>query len=243
VNLKTVRFWTAGKDGVPGNSDDLPVSPVSLHYETSSLALYCDFDRSLPYGVLQFSVETNILDLTARPLRRTYTNTFENDLVFWEDARWRYRIDSGLGSAGFEKGPEPPGFREGQAAFGSGGSDTCLINSTVWTTWPRGTDSFSYALLRRTVEVPPGLSSVNVLVAIRGGVEVWWDGVPLSNGVEYSSGCAIRPSRTSNAFGGLILNIPPEARIPGQHLLAVRAQDFDSTTYVDVRVTATSAAP
>jgi hypothetical protein len=130
---------------------------------------------------------------------------------------WRFKQVAHGGDPGFQSGPEPPGFASGCAAFGSD-PDGCPL--THQTNWDLDTDM----LVRRSVTVPVGTSSVTVGVAIDNDFVAYWDGSQIGSATH--EGCA---QYDSSVFGA--------PSTPGNHLLAVRGIDRGGVSFLDVRVT------
>lgn len=114
-------------------------------------------------------------------------------------------------------------FQTGDAAFGTGGF--CPLDSTPKTYWPANSD----LLTRRVVNVPAGVTAVNVGVAIDNNVQVYWNGTLI--GANNHDGCAARDS--------YVYSVPSALLTAGANLLAVRAIDTGGEDYFDVTVTAT----
>ncbi len=139
---------------------------------------------------------------------------------------YRYAIVSFGDLAGFEQpGFDDAGFSVGAAAFGSGGF--CSLDSTVRTTWPLATD----ILLRKAFTLPAGASAVKVAVAIDNDIQVFINGVDISDGLQVHEGCAERDSFIFPAPDAIL-------NFGGSNLLAVRARDRGVVGYVDVEVRA-----
>lgn len=145
-------------------------------------------------------------------------------IVSYTSGGWRY-LQVAVGDlAGFETGVEPLGFADGSASFGTGGG--CPLDATVQTHWDSSTDM----LLRRTLSLPNGAQGVEIGVAIDNDVQVWFNGVDISGGMQPSGGCAELDRFVFPVPNGLILS--------GDNLLAIRARDDGGDALVDVRVAA-----
>jgi len=111
----------------------------------------------------------------------------------------------------------------------------CPLDSTVRTNWPVETD----LLLRKTFQLPSGVSRVKIRVAIDdevqifvNGVDVTASGVPnrLERGFQrHGEGCAQRDS--------FLFAVPDGMLHLGSNLLAVRARDGGGISYADLKVT------
>ena len=145
-------------------------------------------------------------------------------VVAYQSTGWRYLQVTSGDLAGFEKGAEPAGFADGTASFGTGGG--CPLDVTVQTQWDSSTDM----LLRRTLSFPNGAQGVEVGVAIDNDVQVWFNGVDISNGMQPSGGCAV--------LDRFVFPVPNVLILAGDNLLAVRARDEGGIALADVRVSA-----
>jgi hypothetical protein len=139
---------------------------------------------------------------------------------------YRYAIVGHGQGAGFEQ----PGFNDaafsvGNSAFGSSGS--CPLVSTARTNWPINTD----LLLRKQFILDAIPQTLTISVAIDNDIQVFMNGQDVSGGVRIHEGCATR-----NTF---FFNVPPSVLKAGSNLLAVRAIDRGSESYVDVQIQAT----
>lgn len=143
--------------------------------------------------------------------------------IGYHNLGWRYRQVTQGGLEGFESGDEPEGFVDGKAAFGTGTG--CPLDPTIRTAWSLGTDM----LLRRTVSLPQGAEGVHVGIAIDNDVQVWWNGVDISGGLQTSGGCAV--------IDRFVFDVPNHLIVKGDNLLAIRARDRGGEAYVDARVT------
>jgi hypothetical protein len=73
--------------------------------------------------------------------------------------------------------------------------------------------------------------TLTISVAIDNDIQVFMNGQDVSGGVRIHEGCATR-----NTF---FFNVPPSVLKAGSNLLAVRAIDRGSESYVDVQIQAT----
>lgn len=113
-------------------------------------------------------------------------------------------------------------FLIGAAAFGSDGG--CKLQSTVTTSWH--TDS--EIVLRKSFLLPANASNLRVLVAIDNDVQVLINGVDMSGGLVTHECCPI--------LDEFLFEVPDSILQEGENLLAVRARDRGSESYVDLRV-------
>lgn len=150
----------------------------------------------------------------------------QTTIIPYLDTGYKYQVVPFGGGLGFEQ----PGFDDsffslGNAAFGSGGG--CPLDSTVKTLWLLNTD----ILLRRSFNLPIGVTNVKISVAIDNDVQVFINGQGVSGGFMLHEGCATRDSFIF-AVSDNILNLG------GSNLLAVRGRDRGGISYLDVQVTA-----
>ncbi len=155
---------------------------------------------------------------TCNLLAGTTANTVE--LVSYEAAGYRYFHTGGGGiiPSGFAGPTEPAGFQDGAAAFGSGGG-VCPLRTTVNTLWPTG----SQIVVRRSVFVPVGVSSVRLMISVDNSLTAYWDGAQI--GMVQRTGCSNRDE--------LLITVPAGQ---GAHLLALQAVNVTADSFLDVRV-------
>jgi hypothetical protein len=116
-------------------------------------------------------------------------------------------------------------FAPATAAFGT--PDYCPLDPTVQTAWPLETD----ILLRHLFTLPADASSVRVAVAIDNDVQVFINGVDVSDGLQQNEGCA--------ELDHFVFLVPDDVLIfGGENLLAVRARDRGVISYIDLEVRA-----
>jgi hypothetical protein len=128
---------------------------------------------------------------------------------------------------GFEApGFNDSGFQTGGAAFGTTYTgSSCPTGARIRNPWPLNTD----LLLRKTVDLPSGGSSLVVAVAIDNDVRVYWNGTEITPGAAIAhEGCAVEDS--------FVFKIPDGLVLTGQNVLALRAADRGSESFVDVEV-------
>jgi probable HAF family extracellular repeat protein len=139
---------------------------------------------------------------------------------------FRYAVVGHGQGTGFEK----PGFNDaifstGNAAFGSSGS--CPLVSTVKTNWPINTD----LLLRKQFTLDAIPQTLTIGVAIDNDIQVFVNGQDVSGGVRIHEFCAAQDT--------FIFTVPPSLLKAGSNLLAVRAIDRGTESYVDIQIKAT----
>jgi hypothetical protein len=129
---------------------------------------------------------------------------------------------------GADQGFQQPGFddsswnQNGVAAFGYS-ANGCPLDSHIKTTWDPNTD----LLIRIMINVPPGTTGLKIHVAIDNDVIVYWNGKKFGSATHEQ--CA--------QLNTLDKAIPKGDIMPGQNLLAVRAIDRGSSTYLDLEIT------
>ena len=139
-------------------------------------------------------------------------------------------FDDALPAAGFSTAP---------AAFGSGldgqGIDGCDLDTTVVTFWPTDTR----LLLRKTFDLPAGVTKLRIGMAIDNDVRVFLNGVDvtvhagtavLREGFQMHGGCA--------AHDSFVVAVPDSVLRAGTNVLAVIVRDRGSTSFADLRVLA-----
>ncbi len=157
---------------------------------------------------------------------------------------YRYiELDRGEGDtppAGFET----PGFDDSAWAIGGapfwedpGNANCPIINpdpgGTTWTAAGAGVVPANQAteiLLRRQFVLPEDATNVQVEIAIDNDVQVFVNGVEVSDGIQTHEGCATEGSFTFSVDIG-------DLTVPGVNLLVVRGIDRGVMSYVDAQVT------
>lgn len=136
---------------------------------------------------------------------------------------YRYKVVAHGAVTGFEAtgfDDVAAGFADGEAAFAS---SEC--GGPFETSWTGTTD----ILLRRDVSLPAGTQDVRVSVAIDNDIQVFWNGVDVSNGMRVSENCAVKDEYT--------FSVPASAVTAGDNLLAARARNRSTASHVNLRVT------
>jgi len=143
-----------------------------------------------------------------------------------QDANYLYRIyplggvPSNYGALDFDDSS----FVPGQAAFGSGGG--CAIQATRRTLWPTNSE----IVLRKNFDLPAGARNVRITVAIDNDIQIFFNGVDITNGLVSHENCA-----NVNEF---VFPVSNQLVQVGQNLLAVRGRDRGSESFLDVAVIA-----
>ncbi|MBP1908643.1 PEF-CTERM sorting domain-containing protein [Methanolobus bombayensis] len=118
-------------------------------------------------------------------------------------------------------------FSSGVAGFGSIYSGCVLTDEQyVKTEWPVN----SYIAVRKEFNLPAGTSDLKVHVAIDNDVEVFVNGVDVSNGMQTHDGC---PSWDSFVF-----DVDDSILNEGTNLIAIRGKDRGTASFLDIKVTA-----
>jgi hypothetical protein len=139
---------------------------------------------------------------------------------------YRYLIGAHGHTPGFQATSfDDSAWPVGAAGFGE--ATFCGVMNTIQTHWPLNTD----ILLRREFTVPAGATNVRVQAMIDNDVQVWVNGVEVSDGgLLTHEGCAESNLLTPWAVPASVLN--PS----GTNVVAVRARDRGAVAYIDVRV-------
>lgn len=150
----------------------------------------------------------------------------EQPLIPYLSTDYRYAIVNPDALAGFEQpGYDDSGFSTGNAGFGSGGD--CPLDPTAKTAWPVASD----LLVRKSFLLPADASAVKVGVAVDNDVQVFVNGVEISEGLLRHEFCATRDS--------FVFPVPDAIlHFGASNLLAVRARDRGGITYLDMEVRA-----
>ena len=145
------------------------------------------------------------------------------------EGEWRYQVVSIGDQPGFEHPDfDDSSFLVGRGGFGS--ATSCPLNQTARATdWPLRTD----ILLRQTIRLPSNVGSVVVEGAIDNDIRVFVNGQDISAGVQTNEGCA-----SLNEFS---IPVPDSVLKEGDNLVAIRATDRGSQSYVDARVSVEAA--
>jgi GDSL-like Lipase/Acylhydrolase family len=153
----------------------------------------------------------------------SYASTTEDTALHYDSFGWSYQEVAYGGDPGFQR----PSYNAsswpiGQAAFGTT-DGTCPWNnaSQVNTPWDPGTDM----LLRHHLAIPAGAKNVNI------------SGTVDNNAKVYINGVLIDDVQSGNCNVGAINASIPSSDLRSRNLLAIRATDLGSATFIDVQVT------
>ena len=166
--------------------------------------------------------------IASTPITRVYATVFEESAPITYESDWKYKV-VGFGEIpGFESVAfDDSTFPNGRGGFGSGGG--CFLNQTARnTTWPTNSD----ILLRREIDLPIGAQQLKVFGAIDNDIQIFLNGIEISQGMRTSEGCAER-----NEFS---VTAPDSAVRVGKNIVAIRARDRGSESYVDARISVLS---
>jgi hypothetical protein len=153
-------------------------------------------------------------------------------------AGFRYLLVNQDGTPGFQAvGFDDSGFTVGGAPFATHATNAPAPQCTIWNTAPPATVIAGWLgstasgggndlLIRKTFTLAAA-GTLNVQVAIDNDVQVWLNGVDITNGLKTHEGCAVRGDL--GTFVG-----PGQA---GVNTLAVRARDRGTIGYFDIQVT------
>lgn len=143
-------------------------------------------------------------------------------LVPWADSTWKYKVVPWGSERGFqESGFDDSAWPTGRAPFAEG---DCGWPAPPRTPWQPGTDLI--ARLRVNIACPSEV--MRIRIAIDNAVQVWVNGVDISNGQQGSGGCAVRDR--------YIFTVPVEAMVSGTNMIAVRATDGGGASYFDMAI-------
>jgi uncharacterized repeat protein (TIGR01451 family) len=143
-------------------------------------------------------------------------------LIPYEATGYKYKIVGFNEMTGFEQ----PGFNDAGFSTGVGGFGTSCGDLPSRTEWPVGTD----ILVRKRFSAPAGASNLKVWAAIDNDIQIFINGRDITGGVKVHEYCT-RLDRD-------VYDIPQDALVPGDNLIAVRARDRGVVSYLDIRVTA-----
>lgn len=143
---------------------------------------------------------------------------------------YKYQVVSHGTGGGFEAPAfDDSAFAAGTAAFGTGlifgSADSCPLRANGVTFWSSNTD----ILVRKSFTLPAGAKNLTVGIAIDDDVQVFLNGVDISGGMQFHSGCASNDS--------FIFAAPDSLLLAGSNVLAVRGRDDGFQTYLDTQVT------
>jgi hypothetical protein len=139
---------------------------------------------------------------------------------------YRYQqVPNGGGPADFFlPGFDDSSFALGSAAFGNGTSNG-PVGATPQSPWTQLSD----LLVRKSLPLPADATNVRVSVAIDDGVQVFFNGVDISGGMQ------LQPNPT--IFDQATYAIPESLLIKGGvNLLAIRARDTGGGTFLDIAI-------
>ena len=151
-------------------------------------------------------------------------DTVGNIVFDYESAGWKYLDTTPGASAGFQDPAfDDSGWAIGQAGFGTV-DGTCSWNNAdqVHTQWTPLTDM----LVRRHFSVPTGATTLHLSGSIDNTASIYLNGTLVATA---SSGFC--------DAGAISLDIPATG-LPADSVLAIRASDDGSATYLDVQMTA-----
>jgi len=143
-------------------------------------------------------------------------------VVPYEASGYKYKIVGHNEMTGFEQ----PGFNDAGFSTGEGGFGKNCGNLPSRTEWPIYTD----ILVRRKFSVPPDARNLKVWVAIDNDIQVFINGRDITGGIVAHEGCTLLDRD--------VYDIPEDALIPGENLIAVRARDRGAVSYLDIKITA-----
>jgi hypothetical protein len=141
---------------------------------------------------------------------------------------YKYKIVAQNQGLGFQEPRfDDSSFNTGRAAFGSR-EGACSLNNPVEvrTRWDGNND----ILLRKFFQLGPNAQKVSVSVAVDNAVQVFLNGVEITNGWINQSGC---PRRNS-----IVISAPNSVLKNGSNLIAVRARNFEGLNYIDLQIKA-----
>ena len=159
--------------------------------------------------------------------------------------RYQQSVESSftIDTAGFRAdGYNDSGWSLGDAAFGSAGDCSLNTNGSIKTTWDVSTD----LLVRKRFTVAGGSPTARVSVAIDNDIKVYINGVDVTPNAKVNGG-ATSPSFDANGFaihdgcpsqGSLTFDV--SGLNPGSNLLVIEAHDRGTSSYLDVKVEATT---
>lgn len=164
--------------------------------------------------------------ITSTPLTHVWATPFQPTEPIAYQSQWKYRVGDFGEFSGFEAVDyDDSTFSVGEGGFGSGGG--CFLNTTARKTlWPTNSD----IVMRKEIILDGNATNLRIFGAIDNDIQVFVNGVDISQGVLVREGCA-----ELNEFS----IVAPDALLrDGRNVVAVRARDRGSESYVDVRVTA-----
>jgi len=143
-------------------------------------------------------------------------------LVPWADSTWKYQVVTRGAEPSFhESWFDDSAWTTGRAPFAEG---NCGWPAPPQTPWQPNTDLIARLQLRIDCVSEP----LSVRIAIDNAVQVWINGIDVSNGLQASGGCAYRDR--------FIFTVPPQALVNGTNLIAVRAVDEGGASYFDASI-------
>jgi hypothetical protein len=153
-----------------------------------------------------------------------------DDLILNGSGGWSYSVVPFGQQPGFAATTyNSTGWQVGQGPWGgweTGYGENCGLNSTIVTAWPNYTD----LLLRRSLQLCSGASGLAIDVTVDNDVQVFFNGVDISNGLIARENCAVygEPNAT--------FAVPDALLREGENVLAVRARDRGIISFLDLAV-------
>ncbi|MGE0131124.1 MAG: DUF11 domain-containing protein [Blastocatellales bacterium] len=143
-------------------------------------------------------------------------------LIPYEATGYKYKIVGHNEMTGFEQ----PGFNDLGFSVGAAGFGKSCGQLPSRTEWPIGTD----ILVRRKFFVPPDARNLKVWAAIDNDIQIFVNGRDITGGVMAHENCTLLDRD--------VYDIPDDALVAGENLIAVRARDRGTVSYLDIKVTA-----
>lgn len=163
--------------------------------------------------------------ITSTPVTKAQFVPSREETSITYESEWKYQVVAFDALPDFQDPDfDDAAFATGRGGFGSVGS--CELNRTARNTdWPVVTD----ILLRREIELPSDATQLTVSGAIDNDIQIYLNGVEISQGLQTAEGCAER-----NEFS---VSAPDNLLRSGRNVVAIRARDRGAVAYVDARVT------
>ena len=175
-----------------------------------------------------FALSLASIFLLTATLSMTAMATEDTVVIPYGDSGYKYKIIDKDESDDFTTfNFDDSEFASGIAGFGSIYSGCVLTDEQyVKTEWPVNT----YIAVRKELNLPAGTSNMKISVAIDNDVQIFVNGVDISNGMQTHEGC---PS-----LGSFVFEVDDSILLEGTNLIAIKGRDRGTASFLDIKVTA-----
>lgn len=158
------------------------------------------------------------------------TGARADDLLLYGSVGWSYMVVPFNQHAGFSAmAYDSTAWLVGQSPWGAyeiGRDQECQLNRSIATEWPNFTD----LLVRRSFRLCSGASDLVVEAAVDNDIQVFFNGVDISNGMVVHEYCPVYGDAAAT------FAVPDALLREGENVLAVRARDRGVVSFLDLNV-------